>query len=214
MGFRFVKSDGCNIVLTGPAGTGKSILALQMAITAKVGGMRLNILYLTKDTPPKTLVEYIVSEFRPFGLAKETCKPRGPLKKMKLIPQDTGCRTREITKQLINRLTRSCVWDPDPERTKRANRLPTIIFLDYLVANAYALFKENASRGIRRVLAERVKRRPVFAVADLNLAAIGPAEFPRSMFNGPLLTVLSGTHAKVCDSRDNLRNTIAGQSDT
>ena len=53
-GLHYDPRDGLNVVLSGPAGSGKTLLALQMAVTGAIeSGM--NVVYLSKDTPPETV---------------------------------------------------------------------------------------------------------------------------------------------------------------
>lgn len=189
-GFKYAKKEGLNVVLTGRAGTGKSILALQMAFTGRIKetGTSLNALYLTKDMSPETLVSYVVSKFRLFDRLKEDpAVLEHVLDEIDFI---------DLTKEEYSKvprtratLVRSCMWDANAlKKDGIPGRLSTIVFLDQLVANAYTLFQEKAAEEIRGVLAEI--ELPVFAAADLNLAATAPAEFSRNMFDGPLLTVL------------------------
>ncbi|HEX3045308.1 MAG TPA: hypothetical protein VHY08_11160 [Bacillota bacterium] len=61
----FLKKDGANIILSGPAGSGKTLFAIQMAVTAYCNGM--NIIYLTKDIPQDGVHHRINNIFSDFG---------------------------------------------------------------------------------------------------------------------------------------------------
>lgn len=210
-GFSFTKADGLNLVLTGRAGAGKSIFALQMAFTARLRETkeRFNALYLTKDTPPQTLIRYVVSEFALFMPDRmPQTSPEDPLEKIRLIPPFEGnvAAVPDEKKRLMElTLFESCVWRPtEPPSQSRDPKKPddgppTIIFLDHLITNAFSLFGASpvmAGDVIDRVLEgqkvgnDQSIRFPALAVADLNLASRPPAEFPRNAFDGPLLMIL------------------------
>jgi hypothetical protein len=60
----FRSRDGLNIILLGPAGSGKTLFALQMAVKANNTGT--SVIYLTKDMPPEGIVHRI-DIFKHFG---------------------------------------------------------------------------------------------------------------------------------------------------
>jgi KaiC/GvpD/RAD55 family RecA-like ATPase len=60
----FCEKDGLNIILSGPAGSGKTFFALQMAVKARESGM--SIIYLTKDMPPTGILHRISRVFNYF----------------------------------------------------------------------------------------------------------------------------------------------------
>ncbi len=63
-GFRFERSHGLNIVIYGPPGVGKTILALQMAAAAAFAGKK--VLYFSKDTSSEVLYRRLYRPFRFF----------------------------------------------------------------------------------------------------------------------------------------------------
>ncbi|HUT35591.1 MAG TPA: hypothetical protein VNE39_19030 [Planctomycetota bacterium] len=69
-GFRYRARDGLNIAVSGPAGSGKSLLALQTAVGSAVRQGR-NVIYLSKDAPPETIVHHAWRDFLLFGEADE-----------------------------------------------------------------------------------------------------------------------------------------------
>lgn len=64
-GFMYYRESGLNIVVYGPSGVGKTILALQMAVAARDAGY--HVLYFTKDTPGSVLAIRLMEVFRFFG---------------------------------------------------------------------------------------------------------------------------------------------------
>ncbi len=64
-GFLYYPESGLTIVVYGPPGVGKTILALQMAMAAALEGKR--VIYLTKDTPARVLCQRISTSFHNFG---------------------------------------------------------------------------------------------------------------------------------------------------
>ncbi len=63
--FTYYSGGGLNIVVYGPPGVGKTILSLQMAVSAVLRNQR-KVIYLTKDTPSNVLVDRIAEEFQFF----------------------------------------------------------------------------------------------------------------------------------------------------
>lgn len=72
-GFCYYPGSPLNIVLYGPAGAGKSILALQMAVAA-AGKPGWRALYFTKDTPAQVLEDRVKSSFGWFRESSPTAK--------------------------------------------------------------------------------------------------------------------------------------------
>lgn len=64
-GLQYYREDGLNIVLHGPAGSGKTLFALQTAISAISQGM--NVIFLSKDTEPVALRDRMVKVFNCFS---------------------------------------------------------------------------------------------------------------------------------------------------
>ena len=65
--FRYFEQSGLNMVVYGPPGSGKTLLALQCAVAAYLtDGMY--VIYLTKDTPGAVLRKRVKEEFASFGI--------------------------------------------------------------------------------------------------------------------------------------------------
>ncbi len=68
-GFAYYPDEGLNIVLHGAAGSGKTLFALQCAMGAIRQGK--NVIFLTKDTSPETLLRRLNEDFRCFDMFEE-----------------------------------------------------------------------------------------------------------------------------------------------
>lgn len=62
-------TNGLSIVINGDPGTGKSLLAMQIAMNAAFQDKR-QVIYLTKDSDPESLLRRIVDEFDLFSLGE------------------------------------------------------------------------------------------------------------------------------------------------
>jgi hypothetical protein len=64
----YYPQDGLTIVIYGAPGSGKTQLALQMALSAAMLNKK-NAVYLTKEAQPESLIQRVVKEFKMFGLS-------------------------------------------------------------------------------------------------------------------------------------------------
>jgi hypothetical protein len=69
LGFSYPSRDGLTVVIHGPPGSGKTMLALQMAVGAAVLNAK-NVIYLSKDTSAATLRDRMLGKFHLFGHLK------------------------------------------------------------------------------------------------------------------------------------------------
>ncbi len=85
----YYPSDGLHIVIHGPPGAGKTLLALQMATGAAFDG-RKNVLYLTRDTSPSALLRQAVNKFDLFGMSAGTERYSGDAKSCQMAFEKGG----------------------------------------------------------------------------------------------------------------------------
>lgn len=220
-GLSYDREDGINVLLSGPAGAGKTLLALQMAVTAAIRSRETkgpgkppnyhkSVIYLTKDTPPATLARRMCHDFRLFGYASK--QAARSLNAIRLLVNDkngkrrtrralnailrkrAGIDTEQAARRELLETTSLCGIALESKRWGRPVQVPErlrILLLDNLISNAVTLFGEEADDEIKRFLDGLgnggTSDSPIFAIGDLNLACTPPAEFDRSMVQGPML---------------------------
>ena len=209
-GLHYDPRDGLNVVLSGPAGSGKTLLALQMAVTGAIeSGM--NVVYLSKDTPPETVLYHLWNDFLLFGEAELPQPPGAPAAGWTLPPalaaveKEEGAPDpakneagrRDYVAWLGTRIETACTRTIPIAPGEDAARRPESVRFVLLDRLAEALARAGASASESRGLVASCLRaaEPVLAFGSFGWATMAPAQFDEEVWKGLLVTSLG----KLCE---------------
>jgi len=198
-GFAYYHSRGLNIVLFGPAGSGKTIFALQCAMGAIAEGK--HVVFLTKDTSPITLLQRLNKTFKCFGLIKSpcpqqssvSCSPQNVPQEAKNITPTTVLHNVKESEKTINWTESislipndisSCIFTArlDGEETVLKWR---VVLLDLLAERmeSQKVVVENPKEGQRSIV-EVIEAEPVVPIMAFgSLGLLNAGEFDRYAAN-------------------------------
>ena len=155
--FKYFSNTGLNIVVHGPPGTGKTILALQTAVAAAVFNSR-RVFYLTKDTPGRELYNHLRDSFDFFGGGEAAAD---------ISSNDDGTITHNLSF--------------DESRTQRkttSQRKITFVFLNELQESALHDKKDDLP-SLQKSIDALDKYESCFIFIDFKDAPIGAASVDR-----------------------------------
>ncbi|MBN1418882.1 MAG: hypothetical protein JXP34_08905 [Planctomycetes bacterium] len=224
-GFTYYPRDGLNVVVSGSAGSGKTLVVLQMAATAAIGNpplrrttalnpsdsieerpaRRMNVVYLTKDTPPETLLGHACNDFLFFDQLPSHGAPWQPPPRRKTwerdhppppgdgyaewLIEDAHGPGRRVGPNIIHFTTAEAALCAQG----RARSTLRFVFLDRLIEalDCAGVTREGEeSHHFKNCMAACLGSSPFFALGSFHLVTNPASDFEEDLWKGPLIASL------------------------